>query len=55
MDTPEPELIQSQFDEAAARSIEPSRYPAMSYEQGVRDALAYVLGESDDPPMGVVD
>lgn len=30
---------------------EGSRYPGMSYEQGVEDALMWVIGQSDDEPM----
>ena len=26
-------------------------WPGMSYEQGVENALRWVTGESDDPPM----
>jgi predicted secreted Zn-dependent protease len=29
-----------------------SRYPGMSYEQGVRDAIDWINGQSDDPPLG---
>lgn len=28
-----------------------SIYPAMSYEQGVRDTVEWMLGETDDPPI----
>jgi hypothetical protein len=35
--------------EAAAGG--PSMWPGMSYEQGVDNALRWVLGESDDAPM----
>lgn len=27
-----------------------SRYPGMTYEEGVRNALEWVLGDSDDDP-----
>ncbi len=26
----------------------PSKYPGMTYEQGITEALAWVLGETDD-------
>lgn len=28
-----------------------TRYPSMTYEQGVRDALQWVLGEAEEGPM----
>jgi hypothetical protein len=28
-----------------------TNWPGMSYEQGVENALRWVTGESDDPPM----
>jgi hypothetical protein len=28
-----------------------SKYPGMSYEQGVRDALEYALGDADEDPL----
>lgn len=28
-----------------------SKYPGMTYEQGIRDALEWVLGESDEMPL----
>ena len=28
-----------------------TKWPGMSYEQGVENALRWVTGESDDPPM----
>ena len=27
-----------------------SKYPGMTYEQGIVEALRWVLGEQDDPP-----
>jgi hypothetical protein len=27
------------------------RYPGMTYESGVRDALSWVLGETDEAPL----
>jgi hypothetical protein len=44
--------IQDEFDEAVAATIERNnKYPAMSYEQGVRDGLAWVLEEQDEAPI----
>ena len=43
--------IQKQYDEAIARSIESSRYPASSYEDGVKATLAWIVGDSDDEPI----
>ena len=28
-----------------------TKWPAMTYEQGVENALRWVTGENDDPPM----
>lgn len=48
------EAIQEQHTEALVVTSEGrSQYPGMSYEQGVRDALAWVLGEREEPPMEV--
>lgn len=48
------EEIEAQFEEAVAITAEGrSQYPGMTYEQGVRDAMAWVLEESDDAPMEV--
>lgn len=47
-----PEEIEAVADEAAARTAEGgSRYPGMTYEQGVRDALAWVMDDDADSPM----
>jgi hypothetical protein len=27
------------------------RYPGMTFEEGVKDALLWVLGDTEDPPM----
>jgi len=48
--------VEQQFDEANAACAEGSnRYPGMTYDQGVRDALAWVLGESDDAPYDDIE
>lgn len=53
MTTPSTKEIQSARDEAAYRVYEEgrSRYPAMSYEEGVEAALAWVIGDTDENPM----
>lgn len=43
------DAIESQI--VAANHGGSPKYPGMSYEDGVRDALAWVIGESDDEPM----
>lgn len=45
------EEISEEHNEALSRSIEKPRWPSMTYEQGVRDALGWVLGESEDAPL----
>lgn len=40
--------IETELNEAIVRSIEPSRFPGMTYEQGVKDALGWVLDEGLD-------
>lgn len=32
-------------------SKEPNKYPGQTYAEGVRDALDWITGESDDNPM----
>jgi len=50
--SPTEEEIEDQRNEAAAVAAEEgTRVPGMSYEEGVRDALAWVMGDSDEPPM----
>lgn len=37
---------------AATEQVENgTRWPGMSYEQGVEDALAWVVGDTDESPM----
>ena len=48
----EHQQIEDQMMEASIVASEGrTQYPAMSYEEGVRDALAWVIEESDDAPM----
>jgi hypothetical protein len=43
--------IEAADNEAAARVDEGSRYPAMSYEEGVRDALRWVTDADAPHPL----
>jgi hypothetical protein len=43
--------IETQTDKAAEAATKPSKYPGMTYEQGVRDALDWVLDNIDEAPM----
>jgi len=48
------EAIESQRDEASVVTSEGrTEYPGMTYEQGVLDLAAWILGERDEPPMEV--
>ena len=42
-----------QIDEVLAKidETEASAYPGMSYEQGISEALRWVLGEQDEAPL----
>ena len=43
--------IEAIMDKVLERYHEPSRFPGMTYEQGVRNALDWVLEETDDDPL----
>lgn len=43
--------INEQISRATDAAAHGSQYPGMSYEEGVRCALDWVIGESDDLPM----
>jgi hypothetical protein len=45
------EDIEKIYDEAIAQSIEHSRYPGSSYEDGVRATLAWFFGDEEDAPI----
>lgn len=45
------EEIDEQLNKAIEGSYKPSRWPSMTYEQGVRAAMDWLLGDDDDPPM----
>lgn len=47
----ETDEIESEYQRAASASYGPSKWSGMTYEQGVRNALQWVLGDSDDKPM----
>ena len=34
-----------------SRSRAGTRYPGMSYEEGVRDALEWIVGDRDEAPL----
>lgn len=49
--TPSDEQIDAVLNDTAAAIDEGvMRYPGMSYEQGVRDAIMWVVGETDEVP-----
>jgi hypothetical protein len=43
--------INEQYDRAADALNEGSKYPGMSYEDGVKTTLDWILGNIDDKPM----
>lgn len=43
--------IQDQLSEATTQSHLGSRWPALSYEEGVVAALSWLMGLTDDKPM----
>jgi hypothetical protein len=46
------EEIDEQINQAMERfDMGRSKFPNMSYEEGVREALEWVTGNSDDAPM----
>lgn len=45
-----PEEVEEQMAEAESMGEE-TQYPGMTYEQGVRDALRWILGDEDLPPI----
>lgn len=34
-----------------ARAVEETKYPGMSYEEGIKDALKWALGQTDENPL----
>lgn len=51
MARPTDDEIQDQIDEALDAQSGGSRWPGMSYEQGVEAALRWAVGEDDQKPM----
>ncbi|MFT4288188.1 hypothetical protein [Nocardioides sp.] len=51
MSRPTDEQIGEQYDAAMDSAASGSKWPNMSYEQGVASALAWVTGDDDTPPM----
>lgn len=49
--------IQDQLDlaERMTDDLQRSRFPELTYEHGVIDAIRWLLGEEDDSPMGDID
>jgi hypothetical protein len=45
------EAIEDQIAKAGETMHGRSRWPGMSYEQGVYNALLWATGQSDEPPM----
>ncbi len=43
--------IDEQLNKAAEASDKGTRWPGMSYEQGVEAALLWMRGDVDDPPI----
>ena len=43
--------IEDMASEAAARSMERTQFPSMSYEEGVSAALDWVLGNVEESPL----
>lgn len=43
--------IDAAMDEATVRASHASRFPGMTYEQGVRDTLDWVLSEDAENPL----
>jgi hypothetical protein len=43
--------IEDVIGEAIDAEMEGSKFPGMTYEQGVQAALQWVTGQSDDNPM----
>lgn len=45
--------IQAMCDKAADAAMEGSKYPGMSYEEGIREALDWVLGNIPDEDFSI--
>lgn len=48
--------VSDEYDKAAGLVAEGANpWPGMTYVQGVRDALAWVMGDTDEPPLDELD
>jgi hypothetical protein len=45
---PTDQEISDKRDEAASAARKPPKYPSMTYAEGVRDALEWVMGDLED-------
>lgn len=43
--------IESEYDTACEAATGETKWPGMSYEQGVQDTLRWILGEDDLAPI----
>lgn len=48
MNRPTDQEISDKRDEASDATYKASKYPGMTYAEGIRDALEWVLGEAED-------
>jgi len=55
MPRPTDDEIEDQISDALEAQNQGSRWPGMSYEQGVEAALRWALGEEEIPPMNDED
>lgn len=43
------------LDKAMKAFDEGTNYPGMSYEQGIMDAIQWIVGETDDEPLEEIE
>lgn len=48
MNQPTEKEISDKRDEAATAAMRPPKYPGMTYAEGIRDALEWVMGDYED-------
>lgn len=48
MNKPTEEEIQEMRDKAADAAAKPPKYPGMTFAEGIRDALEWVLGDAEE-------
>jgi hypothetical protein len=51
MKRPTDDAIEDKAADAAVRSMEPTHFRNMTYEEGVSAALDWVLGNTDEDPL----